>query len=197
MFKPLLVLNVLLTAAAVAFSVQLVRTLATPHSLPPAPVLQSGKSVVLPEDNRASDRPSLAAYDVVARRNLFNPSRSEMGDQGTPLAPASKPVLYGVVIDGETRRAYMEDSASKRVSAYRIGDWVAGGQLERIEQDSVVIKLSQGPFKVMLNDPNKPKPVVSAPPPPQAVHPAPVPPRQVETSPSVPGVRPSGGGAFR
>ncbi len=185
MSKRLLALNLLLAAAAVVFSIQLVRVLSTPRPVvAPAAVVPTVQAVDSPKAGPGSPRPSLAAYGVVATRNLFNPNRTEAGAQGAGLAPAAKPVLQGVVINGTTRLAYLEDPATKRVFGYKTGDAVAGGQLEQIEKDRVVILRPEGPIEVKLKDPSKPKPVASAPHPP-GVLPLPVVPFGVQPLPSI------------
>lgn len=188
MSKRLLALNLLLAAAAVVFSVRLVQVLSAPRSLPPLAVPPAAQAVVPSKDEPAPARPSLSAYGVVATKNLFNPNRSEAVAQ-TPLASAAKPVLHGVVINGTTRLAYIEDPVAKRVFGYKTGDTVAGGQLEQIEDDRVVIKRPEGPLEVKLKDPSKPKPVASAPAPPRVAPPlaGTVP----AITPTVPGVLPS------
>ena len=163
MSKRLLALNLLLAVAAVVFSVRLVQVLSAPRSLPPPSVPAASQGAVSSKDEPAQARPSLSVYGVVATKNLFNPNRSEAIAPTASAARAPKPLLYGVVIIGETRLAYLEDSATKRVFGYKIGDTVAGGQVERIEEDRVVIKLVEGSLEVTLKDPSKPKPVVRAP----------------------------------
>lgn len=188
--KRLLALNLLLAAAAVALSVELVRVLSAPHSLPPASARPAVQPVVAPKDEPAPSRPSLAAYGVVAARNLFNSDRSEVVAQA-PLAPSAKPVLHGVVINEGVRVAYLEDPVTKRVFGYKIGDTVGGGQLDQIEADRVVIKRAEGPLEVKLKDPTKPRPVVSAPKPPTRVGPPAGAPPVPTLVPSAPGVPPS------
>ncbi len=170
MSRRLLALNLLLAAATVVFSVQLARVLSTPRPLSPPSGSSASPANAALKDDLSPPRPALAAYSVVATKNLFNPNRSEVVE-GASLGPAAKPVLYGVVIDRGTRLAYIEDPATKRVFGYKTGDAVAGGQLEQIEEDRVVIKRPEGPLEVKLRDPSKPKPVASAPKPPQAVAP--------------------------
>jgi hypothetical protein len=163
MSNRLLALNLLLAVTTAVFSFQLVRILSTPRSLSPPSLLPASPTVASQMDGPAPARPSLPAYGVVATKNLFNPNRSEATSPTPQRAPAAKPVLHGVVIDGETRLAYLEDPAAKRVFGYKIGDTVAGGQVERIEEDRVVIKLAEGSLEVMLKDPSKPKPVLRGP----------------------------------
>ena len=173
MSRSLLALNLVLAAATALFFVQLVRGLLVSRPLPAPLIPRPVQAVVSPTDDPARARPPLTSYSVVATRNLFNPNRSEMVSQTT--SPAAKPILYGVVINGDSRLAYLEDPVTKRVVGYRVGDALAGGQLERIETDRVIIKGSAGPLELMLLDPSKPKPAVSSPRAPQTVSPAPVP----------------------
>lgn len=193
--KRLLALNLLLAAIAVVFSAQLIRVLSTQRSFPPPFVPPAVQALASSKDEPAPPRPSLAAYGVVATRNLFNPNRSEVVAKA-PLAPSAKPVLHGVVINEGVRVAYLEDPLTKRVFGYKIGDTVGGGQLDRIEADRVVIKRPEGPLEVKLKDPTKPKPVAVAPRPFPGVTPQPTVPSGVapipSITPSAPGVPPPG-----
>lgn len=170
MSRRLLALNLLLLAAAVVFSIQMVRISSTARQLPP-PASPSPQRASAPpskdtpvRDESRPSRPSPATNEQIAARNLFNPNRSPeaVTASPTPLAPAVKPVLYGVVIDGGTRLAYLEDPSTKRVFGFKTGDAVAGGRVEQIEEDRVVIKRPEGPLEIRLQDPSKPKPAVPA-----------------------------------
>lgn len=207
MSKRLLALNLVLAATSLVFAVQVVRILSAPGPLtvPSAPAASQMGAALKDEPapapgTHAKGVGALAAYGVVATKNLFNPSRSETPAQAASLASAAKPLLYGVVINGNTRLAYLEDPVSKRVFGYKIGDAVAGGQLEQIHEDRVVIRRPEGPMEVKLIDPRKPKPVVSplasprAPTLPPGVSPAPsitpppgVPSPAPQTGPRLPG----------
>lgn len=160
MSKRLLALNLVLVAAAVVFSFQLVRVFTTPRALPKA-----GAPRPLPPTSAAAEEKAPAAlptYGVIATKNLFSSTRSEAPPAAaTPATPAVKPQLFGVVIDNGRNIAFLEDPATKRVFGYKTGDSVAGGQLERIEADRVVIKRGEGTVEVLLRDPAKPKAVAS------------------------------------
>jgi hypothetical protein len=107
-----------------------------------------------PESGPASD---LSAYGMIAARNLFNPARSET----TTVAAArqtAKPVLHGVVLDGQRSRAYIEDPLAKGVFGYTVGDTVGPGQITTISADRIMISGPEGTFEVLLHDPSKPKP---------------------------------------
>lgn len=180
MSKRLLALNVALTATAVLLVVQLVRVLSAPQPLPPPSAPPAPQAVAAARSEPVSPRPSLAVYGVVATKNLFNPNRSEAVAQAGAL-PVVKPVLQGVVINSTTRLAYLEDPLTKRVFGYKTGDTVAGGRLEQIEADRVVIMRPDGPLEVRLKDPSKPKPAVGARIPPAGV------PRVPSIAPTPPG----------
>ena len=182
MSKRLLAVNLLLAAVAVFSAVKLGQALSAPRPIPPPSALPVFQAPVAPRSEPAPARPSLPAYGVVASRNLFNPNRTEAVATAAPLPPAARPVLHGVVINGETRLAYLQDPITKHVFSYKTGDTVAGGQLERIEQDRVVIRRPEGPLEVRLKDPDKPKSLPS-PPAPGVQPPRPAP-------PVGPGVRP-------
>src|SRR3989304_4392989 len=105
MSKRLLLLNVLLVSGAAVFSVQLVRTfLAVP---PPPPTRGAPK------------------------KPLYTPSRPEAGTAS--VAPTSKPFLYGIVLKDGAPAAFLEDPVTKKVTSYKVGDSLAGGQRERIQ----------------------------------------------------------------
>jgi hypothetical protein len=73
-----------------------------------------------------------------------------------------KPNLYGVVLRDENSIAYLEDPTTRRVAGYRVGDSVAGGTVQRISADRVVLARPDGPLDVRLHDPSKPKPAAPA-----------------------------------
>jgi hypothetical protein len=106
-------------------------------------------------------------YAVVATRNLFSPTRSEAppaaGQAGRPNPAASKPNLYGIILREGMPVAYLEDPATKRVAGYRLGDTIAGGTVEAIHADRVVLARPDGAMDVRLRDPSKPRPVATPP----------------------------------
>jgi hypothetical protein len=137
---------------------------------PPAPeqAVAPAAEAPPPPDAPATRRP-LSAYAVVAERNLFSPTRSEVAAEpprpvtaqagGPPAPPAPKPRLHGIVLlpDGNGR-AYLEDVQRRRVLAYSVGDSVAGSRVEQIRPDRVVLRRGTETFEVLLHDPTKPRP---------------------------------------
>lgn len=179
MSKRLLLLNLVLVAAAVVFSVQLARVFTTPR-LPPPPASRPLPPALPAGEAPASAPVGLPAYGVIATKNLFNSTRTETPASAAGPAAVAKLQLFGVVIEEGRNVAFLEDPATKRVFGYKTGDAIAGGQLERIETDRVTIKRGEESIEILLRDPSKPKAVASVP-----AQPA---------RPTVPGVAPTAPG---
>ena len=159
MSRRVLALNVLLGLLGALCAAGLIRELLTPLPLPPPPTPRAAAAPAAP--NPAPMAVSAGGYGTIASRNLFNPSRSE-APAGPVVAAGPKPLLHGVVMDGATSRAYLEDPTVKRTFGYAVGDTVGGGRVQSISQDRVVIARPDGLVEVLLQDPAKPKPAVPA-----------------------------------
>ncbi len=178
--RRLLLLNVLLGGVSVACAAFIAWQLAAPW---PSPVPRARTAApAAPAPAVEASRPPATAYNVVALRNVFSPARSEgpATVTGGPAAfGAAKPNLYGVVLRDQNPLAYLEDPLTRRVAAYRVGDAIAGGTLQTIDADRVVIARPEGPIDVKLRDPSKPRAPTAPPvPAPGAVAPGMVPPGQ-------------------
>jgi hypothetical protein len=128
------------------------------------------------------------AYSMIANRNLFSPTRSETpgtGLAGGPNITIVRPSLHGVVLREGAPIAYLEDPLTKRIAGYRIGDPIAGGTVQTISADAVVIARPDGVVDVRLRDPSKPKPPAPGPAGQQPVQGQPIP--GVPGLPPVPG----------
>ena len=163
MSRRLFIGTVLVGALGCLFAVGVIRDVTTGRPLPPAPVVRGGPSTL---EVAAADGPPtpISAYQVIATKNLFNPGRLETSatTAAGSMAPGVKPVLHGVVLDGERSRAYLEEPPARQVYGYAIGDKVAGGRLESIGLDRVVIVRPEGPLEVLLQDPSKPRPAAKS-----------------------------------
>lgn len=122
----------------------------------------------------------LTDFAVVADRNLFSPTRSEAGPaastppmsarlrqgRGTPLRQGpEKPLLYGVVLGAAGGpRAYLRDPTANRLMRYTIGDAVGSSLIQEIRADRVILREPDGAvLEMLLRDPSKPRPAVTAP----------------------------------
>jgi hypothetical protein len=154
----LLVLNVVLGLVSLAFAVGIVRTLVVKHPLPSAAAPRTVAAPQAPAITAAAD-PGADAYGVIPAQNLFNPARNETA---TVAVAVVKPILHGVVIQGGTSRAFLEDPTAKRVSGYSVGDAIGGGKIQKIADDRVLIARPEGMIEVLLQDPSKPRPAPTA-----------------------------------
>ena len=165
MSPPLLVLNLFMAGLSVFFVITIVHSRLAPDSRAPSLTGRALAVAASREHDLATPRPPRGgAYDVIATRNLFDPNRSDAKNLGAiveTLPPTAAPALYGVVISEDTRLAYLEDPTTKRILGYKIGDKLAGGQVQRIEPDRVVILRAGGVTEVMLHDATRPLPAVS------------------------------------
>ncbi len=198
MSRRLLLLNVLLGSVSVACAAFIVWELVAPWPAPQARAHPAAPAV--PAAEPEPPRPPAAAYNVVAARSVFSPTRSEDASTltaGGATFGAAKPNLYGVVLRDQNPIAYLEDPLTKRVAGYRVGDAIAGGTLQTIAADRVVIARPDGPMDVRLRDPSKPRPAVTAPGavPPGTVPPGAVVPGFIPPGAVVPGVPPQPPGA--
>jgi hypothetical protein len=155
--RRLLLLNILLGVVGAVLAAALIREVSAARPLPPAPALRASQPSPTSPPAPAARPAPITAYGVIATKNLFSPTRSEV-TVAVPPAAGPKPVLHGVKIDGEKSRAYLEDPVAKRVFGYAVGDPIGGGHLQAISPDRVAISRPEGTVEVLLQDPSKPKP---------------------------------------
>jgi hypothetical protein len=180
--RRLIVLNVVLGLASLAFTVGIVRALLVKRPIPPPPTVRTVAPA--PPPSAAAPAPNPEGYAIIAAENPFSPARSE---QATVAVAVVKPILHGIVIDGKKSRAFLEDPTMKRVAGYSVGDAVSGGTLQKVADDRVVIARPEGPVEVLLRDPSKPKPLpVAAAGPPVTAVPRTAPPGGIPSGPAMP-----------
>jgi hypothetical protein len=181
--RKLLVINALLLFIAAGSVTFIARQLMAPTTMP----LAARTRPAATPPARVEEPPrQTGLYAGVAARNLFSPTRSESPPTPTiaAAAPAAvKPNLFGVVLRDGAPLAYLEDPNTKRVAGYRVGDAVAGGTVQTIGADNVVIARPDGNLDVRLRDPGKPRIVSPAPAPAPGAQP-------VAGAPALPGVSP-------
>jgi hypothetical protein len=165
--KRLLVLNVFLIGVSAVLLISVARTLVALDRLSPIPAPRPVEVAPSPTNDRGPIARASAGYEVIATRNLFDPSRSEPTRSGRAVQdapPPAKPVLYGVVLsdDPGLGLAYFADPGTRRIAGYRVGDDLAGGRVERIEKDRVLIRRADELLEVFLSRSNAPRASESA-----------------------------------
>ncbi|OLB99532.1 MAG: hypothetical protein AUH30_05040 [Candidatus Rokubacteria bacterium 13_1_40CM_68_15] len=163
MSKSLLALNLFMAALSLFFLIRIADTVLRRGPALPLRVASSASTPAPVNLGVTASSRSSAVYDLIAARSLFHPDRAvpKRSDALLALPPAANLMLYGVVWSEDNPLAYLEDPASKKIFGYKTGDPMAGGYVERIETDRIVIRRTDGPLEIMLRAPNKPRPVVS------------------------------------
>lgn len=188
----ILVINAFCCALLLAVSIRIHAALERGRPLPPEPALPVAIRPAPPEPGPPQPREP-GRYELVAMRNLFSATRSEaVTPAAPPPPPAPKPLLHGVLFDDGRSRAFLEDPLTKKVFGYTEGDTVAGGRIEKIRPDRVVIVRPEGRLEVSIHDAGRPRnaggrATVAGPSPPAAGTPAVTPPSILPPSLTPPG----------
>jgi Type II secretion system protein C len=160
--RKLLIINAMLLFIAAGSVTFIVRQLTAPMPMPQASRTRTAATVT---GRTQEPRQQAGAYAAVAARNLFSPTRTESPPTAAAAvapSPAVKPNLYGVVLRDGAPLAYLEDPSSKRVAGYQVGDSLAGGTVQAISADGVVIARPDGNMDVRLRDPSRARPAAPA-----------------------------------
>src|SRR6266540_4724643 len=163
--RRLLAVNVVLAGVSLLCVGLIVKQLVGSRPAAPSRSRPPVATPAAPPSAAGSPRLPAQAYSVIATRNLFSPTRSETpgaGMAGGPAINIVKPSLHGVVLRDGAPIAYLEDPLTKRIAGYRIGDPIAGGTVQTISADAVVIARPEGAVDVRLRDPSKPRPPAPA-----------------------------------
>ena len=154
--RTLVAVNLALAAIAALLVLYIGRQFVAPTPLP-----AGGRRAAPPPPSPGpleTARPPASAYNMVASRNLFSPTRTEAPSSSViTAAPVVKPNLYGVVVRDSGSIAYLEDPTTKRVAGYRVGDRILGGTVQSIKRDAVTIDAPGGAMDVRLHDPGRPR----------------------------------------
>lgn len=163
--RPQRLLMVVLVLVALGFAAGIAWELTRARPLPPQPAapVRAAAPPSVAQAGASNRSPGTAAASTIAARNLFSASRSETTAVIAAVPAGPKPVLHGVLVDGDKSRAYLEDPVAKRVFGYAIGDTIGGGRLEQIIDGGVVIRRADGPIEVIVQDPTKSKPAMTPP----------------------------------
>ena len=166
MSRPLLALNLFLAGLSVFFFIRIGHAVFASDLQSTFPIARPLAVAGPRAPGAARHARSSGDYGVIATRTLFHPSRSQStsSEAMAPIPPpASTLALYGVAISDDTRVAFVQDLVTKQISGYRTGDKLAGGQVERIEPDRVVIMRADGPIEVLLRRPKEPQAAAPSP----------------------------------
>jgi general secretion pathway protein C len=138
-------LNLLLLAGIVFFSVKAFYTLLRANIDSGRPIKAASRQIIPHEDET---RHPLSFYNAVAQRNLF---KTETGAGGKPekldienLEPTDLKLDLLGTITGDKKEAYavIEDTATKQQNLFRIGDSIQNAIVKMILREKVVLNVN-------------------------------------------------------
>lgn len=120
--------------------------------IPPSPA----KSAETEGKRAENPPPPPTEYAVIAEQNMFHPERKiPTLIEATPL-PKPEFVLYGILIAGDLKLAYMEDmkspSKGKRQKALKQGETISGFTVKEIDTDKVLMVRGDEKMEVRITD---------------------------------------------
>lgn len=154
------ILNILLAAAAVALFILLDYPLLNTEARLIRP---KAKPAAVAGAEKAAPASSISYMDyaVVAEKNLFHPDRKvPVEKKDDKLLARPEIVLYGTMIAGDKKLAYIEDKKSpystpgrgKRQITLNEGSMISGFKLIEVHEDHIVLTRGDEKMLVRLND---------------------------------------------
>jgi hypothetical protein len=165
LLKSINLLNILLAAAAVAAAHYIVSPQINKEMRFPPPAVKAAPAPAEGQKQKAKSEPAGTPTDFmqIADQNLFHPERKIPVEkpQAPPPPPRPELVLYGTLITGNARFAYVEDLKSplttpgrgKRMRVLSIGDRVGDFIVKEIDPDMIVLGRGSEVMTVDLADP--------------------------------------------
>ena len=162
LLKSINLLNILLAAAAIAAAHYIVSPHISKEMNFRTPVVNAAPAPAAEQKQKAESEPVRPPIDfmLIADQNLFNPERKIPVEKAEAPPPPPKPelVLYGTLINGNTRLAYVEDvkvpittpGRGKRMKVLRIGDMISDFKLTEIDPDKIILVRGSEVMKVDL-----------------------------------------------
>ncbi len=119
--------------------------------------VKAGQENVVPDEDADGNmkRPmDKAAYDIIAQKDLFRPSRTASNAESVPasVSAGDAPKLFGTIIKNDIKMAILEDPSSKTTKIYNVNDSVAGFRVSEILQDKVVLMRGNEKIEVKLRE---------------------------------------------
>ncbi len=109
--------------------------------------------------------PPMSEYVVINEKNLFHPDRKPLNKKTSAGTAEGKPeiILYGTIIDGKNRIAFIEDKKKPfstagrgiRQRAVKVGDIVSGYRVKEIREDSIVLVSADEELVFRIDEPTK------------------------------------------
>ncbi len=104
---------------------------------------------------RGDEKSNFTAFDVIAKKDLFRPSRSaplaKQRKTEKPL-PKNTPKLFGTIILNNLKTAILQDPDTKTSKNYQINDSIGGYVISEIFENKVVLMFNDEKVEIKLRD---------------------------------------------
>ncbi len=122
----------------------------------------------LPSKMEVTKEPqSIASYNSIAGKNIFNPERKDFPATGSGMSkkPMIRPqiVLYGISIAGDDHSASVVNpgrplkKGEREQTTLKLGERIGEYKLAKISSDRITLEMEGDTFEVLLYDPKMPK----------------------------------------
>jgi type II secretory pathway component PulC len=159
LIKHVNILNIILLSIAIFASYHLYYQVFKAKAVYTIPVKEKSKEQKPQEHSEDAKTISPLEYTIITDQNLFHPERRIPPEKkaGQEL-PKPEFVLYGTLITGDTKIAYIEDlkaprttpGRGKRQTALKIGQTMGGFKLEEIYDDKIVMVRGEEKIEVKV-----------------------------------------------
>jgi hypothetical protein len=155
------VLNLLLGAVLLLVVGYLLVPLSRANTLPLVQKAKPAAKQPAPQPTAEEPQSAAADYVIISERNLFHPERIiPVEKKAEPPLPKPDFVLYGTLIDGETKIAFMDDlkasyttpGRGKRQHVIAQGGNLSGFVLSEVHNKTVVMARGEEKITVLLED---------------------------------------------
>jgi hypothetical protein len=101
----------------------------------------------------------ISEYSLVAEQNLFHPERKIPPEKKDEQLPKPEFALYGTLITGETKIAYLEDlkaphttaGRGKRQKSLKLGQTLSGYTLKEVHHDRILMAKAEDVIEVKID----------------------------------------------
>ncbi len=142
------------------------------HPLEVAPDKRAAKKEAKPGNSPAmgvaKEPTSIASYNSIAEKNIFNPERKDFTTtvgSGISVKPLVRPqvVLYGVTLAGDYQSASVVNpgrplkKGEREQMTLKLGERIGEYKLAKVSSDRIALEAEGDAFEILLYDPKMPK----------------------------------------
>ncbi len=148
--RKLFFVNLALTGIAIFFGFRLYVIWASPseEALPSKKKAEVEKT----KTDSAESQRNMGAYQIIAQKDLFRPSRTEWKVEGSKSPQTPPPKLFGIMITDKDKVAILEDPSTNKRKTYRTKDRIGSFVVSEIENNKVILMRGEERVVVSLRE---------------------------------------------